>query len=84
MRLSFDKKTVFCGDSEEEFNRVRNVLEKNHIPYKYKAVDREGNTGMPGRGTTRSMGGNWAKTKLIYEVTVSKENYELAYLKLYK
>lgn len=84
MKFDYCKITVFCGDSEKEFNRVRSILEKNDIRYKYKVVDHEQNTWLPCRGTTRSLGGDFTKAKPIYEVFVSKKDYELAYLKLYK
>lgn len=76
----FNEKTVYCGTSIRDFNQVRNTLEKNKIPYKYKTTDLNHNRYMGGKSVNRSMGGNFNKVEnsLLYEVVVNKRDYEEA------
>ena len=78
---AFNRKSVYDGRSLADFNSVRNILELNKIPYKYKTVDLAHNSYLgPKTGVTRSLGGNFADVSgsLIYEVFVHKDDYEEA------
>lgn len=83
----FNRKSVYDGRSIADFNAVRNILELNKIPYKYKTVDLAHNSYLgPKTGVTRSLGGNFADVSgsMIYEVFVHKDDYEEATALVYK
>jgi hypothetical protein len=71
-----NEKTVYCGTSIAEFNKIRNILEINKINYKYGTIDPAHNSYMGPRGVTRSVGGNVAPSSLIYEIKVHKKDYD--------
>ena len=80
MLTMFHEKTVYDGTSMKAFNIVRDVLDSHQIRYKYKTTDMERNSWRgPMGGVTRSVGANLSiQPSLMYEVTVSKNDYELA------
>lgn len=77
----FQTKTLYIGNSVLIFDGVRDILDLNEIWYKYRTTDLAHNSYMSGRGTTRSMGGNFQNVgqSLIYEILVDKSDYEEAY-----
>ena len=80
MKNPFTQKTVYNGTSMSEFNAIRNILELNHIEYKYKTTDLNHNSYLGSQRVTRSMGGNFkeASDSLLYEILVDKEDYDNA------
>ena len=71
----FNSQILYSGNSSSEFNRIRNILDLNKIPYKYELINHE-NKLLFGRGTTRSFGANFGKTQCIYEITICITDYE--------
>ncbi|RGY99392.1 hypothetical protein [Clostridium sp. AM58-1XD] len=72
--------TVYIGQSAEEMERIRRILEQNHIPYQYDVSDPTARFLGPGRGTTRGMGSaglDLGRAKR-YEVTVKRSDAEKA------
>lgn len=74
-----NQKTVYQGTSMKEFGFIRDLLDHNKIPYKYKTTDLQHNSYMGHLGVTRSLGGNWnSKETLLYEIIVNMDDYENA------
>ena len=76
--LDFKNRTIFFGDSLSQFNKIRDILDQNHIPYKYR-IHNSNNSFSPGMGIPRSIGGNtMSSVQNRYEILVSKQNEDLA------
>ena len=73
--------TVYLGKSLEIFNAIRDILQENHVDYKYKMHNHNDALISPGRGVGRSVVGNIGNTNdNMYEVLVAKEDMERAKL----
>lgn len=73
------QRTLYSGYSIDEFNKIRDALEKEKVPYRYRTHSRLGQ--WSGRGTVRGSTGNTlvnTKYDLMYEILVRKENLEMA------
>ena len=71
--------SIWIGTDIQIFNQIRDTLETNSIPYKYKTKDHLSE--LNGRGTHRSsMGsfGNSAVQMCQYEILVYKKDVEKA------
>lgn len=80
------RNSVFITTKLNDFVKARNLLETHNIQYKYRTTDHSGKILAPGRGTTRSISGTAGmnlESNLLYEIFVSKQDYEEAsfYLK---
>lgn len=76
--LEFKNHTIFFGDSLSQFSEIRDILDQNHIPYKYRIHNPNGSFS-PGMGMRRSLGGNtMSSLQNRYEILVSKQNEDLA------
>ncbi len=69
MITALNRKEVYCGISETDFNCIRSILIRNMIDYKYKLSNRLQN----GRGATPFLNGGNTITYYIY---VHKKDYE--------
>ena len=79
MITMFNSKSVYLGVDLKKFNEVREYLDANHIPYKYKVKNRQGQWAGNGRGTIRgNMGsiGTPAEKTYEYEILVHKDDYD--------
>ena len=75
----FNSHSVWTGTDMQKFNQIRDILETNSIPYKYRTKDRMSDWN--GRGTNRnSYGcfGNSASQMCQYEILVYKKDAEKA------
>lgn len=73
----FNSKSVYLGTDMKAFNEMRNYLETNHIPYKYKVKNHQGQAA--GRGTVRGntgSAGNASGMTYEYEILVHKKDYD--------
>lgn len=71
--------TIYFGESLQTFNAIRDLLDQNHIPYKYR-IHNSNSSFSPGMGTRRSLGGNTAGSlQNRYEILVSQKNEDLAH-----
>ena len=80
MKNPFDQRTLYTGSSIEEFNRIRNILDTNHVKYKYKTINLNHDAYLGSHGTERSVGGNLTRTQssLLYEILINGEDYDHA------
>ena len=73
--IQYKNRTIYLGRSSKIFNELRNLLQENHISYRYKMHNHNEALIAPGLGTARSQGGNLSNMNDdIYEILVSKEN----------
>ena len=75
----FNSHSIWTGTDIQKFNKIRDILEVNSIPYKYKTKNHLSE--LTGRGTHRStMGsfGNSASQMYQYEILVYKKDAEKA------
>ena len=75
----FNSESLWIGFEMDRFNQIRDVLDNNSIPYKYKVRNHLGQ--FSGRGTIRgSKGsfGNSTKQMYQYEILVYKKDLEQA------
>lgn len=70
-------KSLFVTSSIDGFHRTCSILDNHQIKYKYNKISHNQNTLLPGRGTTRSFGGNLSNDVPVYEILVDKKDYEL-------
>ena len=57
--MLFDSRTVYLGASRDKYEQYCKALDSEKIKYKTKRVNHEEKMIAPGRGTARSMGGNY-------------------------
>ena len=57
--MLFDSRTVYLGASRDKYEQYCKALDSEKIRYKTKRVNHEEKMIAPGRGTARSMGGNF-------------------------
>ena len=57
--MLFDSRTVYLGASRDKYEQYCKALDSEKIKYKTKRVNHEEKMIAPGRGTARSMGGNF-------------------------
>ena len=75
----FNSESLWIGYEMDRFNQIRDALDNNSIPYKYKVRNHLGQ--FSGRGTIRgSKGsfGNPTEQMYQYEVFVYKKDFEKA------
>lgn len=75
----FNTESLWIGFEMDRFNQIRDALDNNSIPYKYKVRNHLGQ--FSGRGTIRgSKGsfGNPTEQMYQYEVFVYKKDFEKA------
>ena len=75
----FNSESLWIGFEMDRFNQIRDVLDNNSIPYKYKVKNHLGQ--FSGRGTIRgSKGsfGNSTEQMYQYEIFVYKKDFEQA------
>lgn len=72
----FNSKTIYLGYDLKYFNEVRDYLDQNKIPYKYKIRNRLGQWSGNGtlRGRTGSIG-TPSHQMYEYEILVRREDY---------
>ena len=73
----FNSHSVWTGTNMQKFNQIRDILETNSIPYKYKTKDRMSE--FNGRGTNRSNFGSFGNSvaqTCQYEILVYKKDAE--------
>lgn len=73
----FNSHSIWTGTDIQKFSQIRDILETNSIPYKYKTKDQLSE--LNGRGTHRSsMGsfGNSTAQMCQYEILVYKKDVE--------
>ena len=70
--MLFDSRTVYLGASREKYEQYCKALDSEKIKYKTKRVNHEEKMTAPGRGTVRSMGGNFGTDKTLYEIMVGE------------
>lgn len=79
MITMFNSKSVFLGTDMKRFNEVREYLDANHIKYKYKVKNRQGQWSGVGGGTVRGRTGSLgtpAAAMYEYEILVHKDDYD--------
>ena len=74
--MLFDSRTVYLGASRDKYEQYCKVLDSEKIKYKTKRVNHEEKMTAPGRGTVRSMGGNFGTDKTLYEIMVGEKDYD--------
>ena len=75
----FNSESLWIGYEMDRFNQIRDALDNNSIPYKYKVRNHLGQ--FSGRGTIRgSKGsfGNPTEQMYQYEILVYKKDFEQA------
>ena len=75
----FNSESLWIGFELDRFNQIRDALDNNSIPYKYKVRNHLGQ--FSGRGTIRgSKGsfGNPTEQMYQYEILVYKKDFEQA------
>lgn len=73
----WNSQSIFIGKDLKEFNRIRDCLEQQKIPYRYKTNSRMGQ--WTGRGTVRSEQGSAgiaADAVIEYEILIHKKDLE--------
>lgn len=73
----FNSYGIWTGTDMHKFDQIRDILESNDIPYKYKIKDRLSEWN--GRGTNRSSYGSFGNTTsqmCQYEILVYKNDAE--------
>lgn len=73
----FNSHSIWTGTDMQKFSQIRDILEVNSIPYKYKIKDHLSDWN--GRGTNRSSFGsfgNSASQMYQYEILVYKKDAE--------
>ena len=73
-----DSRTVYLGASRDKYEQYCKALDSEKIKYKTKRVNHEEKMIAPGRGTARSMGGNFGTDKTLYEILVGEKDYDNA------
>ena len=76
--MLFDSRTVYLGASRDKYEQYCKALDSEKIKYKTKRVNHEEQMTAPGRGTVRSMGGNFGTDKTLYEIMVGEKDYDSA------
>lgn len=76
--MLFDSRTVYLGASRDKYEQYCKALDSEKIKYKTKRVNHEEKMIAPGRGTARSMGGNFGTDKTLYEILVGEKDYDNA------
>ena len=76
--MLFDSRTVYLGASRDKYEQYCKALDSEKIKYKTKRVNLEEKMTAPGRGTVRSMGGNFGTDKTLYEIMVGEKDYDNA------
>ena len=76
--MLFDSRTVYLGASRDKYEQYCKALDSEKIKYKTKRVNHEEKMIAPGRGTARSMGGNFGTDKTLYEILVGEKAYDNA------
>ena len=76
--MLFDSRTVYLGASRDKYEQYCKALDSEKIKYKTKRVNHEEKMTAPGRGTVRSMGGNFGTDKTLYEIMVGEKDYDNA------
>jgi hypothetical protein len=69
---------VDFGASRDKYEQYCKALDSEKIKYKTKRVNHEEKMIAPGRGTARSMGGNFGTDKTLYEIMVGEKDYDNA------
>ena len=69
---------VYLGASRDKYEQYCKALDSEKIKYKTKRVNHEEKMTAPGRGTVRSMGGNFGTDKTLYEIMVGEKDYDNA------
>lgn len=75
MFTAFHSENIWTGTDMKKFNEIRDVLDRERIPYKYKVKDRLGEWN--GRGTFRGTVGSAgipADQSKQYEILVEKKD----------
>lgn len=71
-------KTLYIGTSLTECNKIRDILDHNKIKHKYTRTSHEQDFLAPGRGSSRSFGGNFSNVSPVYEILVDSKDYDNA------
>ena len=73
--MLFNNRTVYLGASRDKYEQFCKALDAEKIKYKTNRINHEEKMTAPGRGTTRSMGGNLGTDKTLYEILVGEKDY---------
>ena len=76
--MLFDNRTVYLGASRDKYEQYCKALDSEKIKYKTKRLNHDEKMIAPGRGTARSMGGNFGTDKTLYEILVGEKDYDNA------
>ena len=76
--MLFNNRTVYLGASRDKYAQFCKEKKKKKIKYKTNRINHEEKMTAPGRGTTRSMGGNLGTDKTLYEILVGEKDYDNA------
>lgn len=71
----FNSKSVYCGNSLQEFNEMREYLKQHGVKYKYKVNNQSGR--WAGGGTHRGVHGSVgirADHDAMYEILIRKKD----------
>lgn len=77
--MFFSPETLYLGNSLQEFNRIRNLLDVQKIRYKYTVIDHSNE--WVGHNTVRGMGGRGLpgeENRIQYEILVKRKDHEKA------
>ena len=75
----FPRSSLFAViSSRDKYEQYCKALDSEKIKYKTKRVNHEEKMTAPGRGTARSMGGNFGTDKTLYEIMVGEKDYDNA------
>ena len=80
--MLFDSRTVYLGASRDKYEQYCKALDSEKIKYKTKRVNHEEKMIAPGRGTARSMGGNFGTDKTWRNIFINLKIYSKSTLKI--
>ena len=76
--MLFNNRTVYLGASRDKYEQFCKALDAEKIKYKTNRINHEEKMTAPGRGSVRSMGGNFGTDKTLYEIMVGEKDYDNA------
>lgn len=76
--LPWKRKELYIGNSAEELNRIRNVLDANQIPFDEVIGDSQTAREMPPRSEMMGRWGNMPVSQEITKIYVAKSDFEKA------
>ena len=76
--MLFDSRTVYLGASRDKYEQYCKALDSDKNTYGKITISHKVKMTAPGRGTARSMGGNFGTDKTLYEIMVGEKDYDNA------